>query len=189
MLRDPIFAARGQPDGGSAADVRERRVAPMGKTIGYAIEGIGPGDHGAEFRWAAYRAAPGLGKTIGGNVNEAKFLCNRRGDSGSCRRRGRPGHHFGRAIQVWTCRPFRPQSIKAAAWSSKGASFRTARRSGIQLQIGQQARVDFAMQAGDIVETVEVVVQSPILQTEKRHPRNGTKYRRPIIGRRCAAGS
>src|SRR6478672_8590751 len=38
----------------------------------------------------------------------------------------------------------------------KSAGFRTARRSGIQLQIGQQARVDFALQVGDMVETVEV---------------------------------
>src|SRR5690242_16588899 len=48
----------------------------------------------------------------------------------------------------------------------KSAGFRTARRSGIQLQIGQQARVDFALQVGDMVETVEVAGQSPILQTE-----------------------
>ena len=48
----------------------------------------------------------------------------------------------------------------------KSAGFRTARRSGIQLQIGQQARVDFALQVGDMVETVEVAGESPILQTE-----------------------
>ncbi len=34
------------------------------------------------------------------------------------------------------------------------------------IQIGQQSRIDFAMQVGDVVETVEVSSAAPLLQTE-----------------------
>ncbi len=49
---------------------------------------------------------------------------------------------------------------------AKAAGFRTERQTGIVIQIGQQARIDFAMQVGDVVETVEVSSVSPLLQTE-----------------------
>ena len=48
----------------------------------------------------------------------------------------------------------------------KAAGFRTERRTGIHLQIGQQARLDFQMEVGEVVETVEVAASGPILQTE-----------------------
>ncbi|HLJ18036.1 MAG TPA: TonB-dependent receptor [Bryobacteraceae bacterium] len=49
---------------------------------------------------------------------------------------------------------------------AKAQGFRAARESGVLIQIGQQARIDFAMQVGDIVETVEVSSSAPLLQTE-----------------------
>ena len=39
---------------------------------------------------------------------------------------------------------------------AKAPGFRTERQTGIVIQIGQQARIDFPMQVGDVVETVEV---------------------------------
>ena len=44
--------------------------------------------------------------------------------------------------------------------------FRTARRSGVVLQIGQQARLDFVLEVGEVTETVEVTAAPPLLQTE-----------------------
>ncbi len=49
---------------------------------------------------------------------------------------------------------------------AKAQGFHSARETGIVIQIGQQARIDFAMQVGDVVETVEVSSASPLLQTE-----------------------
>ena len=49
---------------------------------------------------------------------------------------------------------------------AKAPGFRTERQTGIVIQIGQQARIDFPMQVGDVVETVEVSSVSPLLQTE-----------------------
>ena len=48
----------------------------------------------------------------------------------------------------------------------KAPGFRTERLTGIVIQIGQQARIDFAMQVGDVVETLEVNSAAPLLQTE-----------------------
>jgi hypothetical protein len=48
----------------------------------------------------------------------------------------------------------------------KAPGFRTERQTGIVIQIGQQARIDFALQVGDVVETVEVSSVAPLLQTE-----------------------
>src|ERR1700693_502584 len=48
----------------------------------------------------------------------------------------------------------------------KAPGFRTERQTGIVIQIGQQARIDFPMQVGDVVETVEVSSAAPLLQTE-----------------------
>src|SRR5215467_11498777 len=38
----------------------------------------------------------------------------------------------------------------------RAPGFRAERRTGIVIQIGQQARVDFSLQVGEVVETVEV---------------------------------
>ncbi|MFN7923716.1 MAG: TonB-dependent receptor [Bryobacteraceae bacterium] len=46
------------------------------------------------------------------------------------------------------------------------AGFRPARASNLSIQINQQARVDFAMQVGEVAEAVEVTSASPLLQTE-----------------------
>ena len=44
--------------------------------------------------------------------------------------------------------------------------FRSERRTGILIQIGQQARVEFTLQVGDVQQTVEVTASAPLLQTE-----------------------
>jgi len=44
--------------------------------------------------------------------------------------------------------------------------FRAERRTGIQIQIGQQARIDFLLQVGTVQQTVEVTSSAPLLQTE-----------------------
>ena len=44
--------------------------------------------------------------------------------------------------------------------------FNTDRRSAIDLQIGQQAKVDFSLQLGSVQQTVEVHSAQPLLQTE-----------------------
>jgi hypothetical protein len=48
----------------------------------------------------------------------------------------------------------------------KAQGFKSERRTGIVIQINQQARIDFALQVGNVVETVEVVAASPLLETE-----------------------
>ncbi|HYZ87590.1 MAG TPA: TonB-dependent receptor, partial [Bryobacteraceae bacterium] len=44
--------------------------------------------------------------------------------------------------------------------------FRRERRTGILIQIGQQARVDVTLAVGDVQQTVEVTSAAPLLQTE-----------------------
>ena len=44
--------------------------------------------------------------------------------------------------------------------------FRSERRTGILIQLGQQARVEFTLQVGDVQQTVEVTAAAPLLQTE-----------------------
>lgn len=44
--------------------------------------------------------------------------------------------------------------------------FRSERRTGILIEIGQQARIDFTLQVGDVQQTVEVNTTTPLLQTE-----------------------
>ena len=44
--------------------------------------------------------------------------------------------------------------------------FRTEQRRDIQLQVGQVARLDFALQVGNVSETIEVAGGAPILETE-----------------------
>ncbi|MDX1984463.1 MAG: TonB-dependent receptor [Bryobacteraceae bacterium] len=49
---------------------------------------------------------------------------------------------------------------------AKAEGFRALRRSGIVLQISQQARVDLTLEIGQVAETVEVRGAAPLLQTE-----------------------
>jgi outer membrane receptor protein involved in Fe transport len=49
---------------------------------------------------------------------------------------------------------------------TKAEGFRGERRTGIVVQIGQQTRVDFQLQVGSVVETVEVTGAAPLLSTE-----------------------
>lgn len=44
--------------------------------------------------------------------------------------------------------------------------FRTERRTGIVLEVNQQARIDISLQVGDVVETVEINSAAPLLETE-----------------------
>lgn len=44
--------------------------------------------------------------------------------------------------------------------------FRTERRTGIVIEVNQQARIDFNLQVGDVVETVEINAVAPLLETE-----------------------
>jgi outer membrane receptor protein involved in Fe transport len=48
----------------------------------------------------------------------------------------------------------------------KANGFRTERRTGIEVQIGQQARIDFSLQVGTVQQTLEVQSAVPLLQTE-----------------------
>src|SRR5712692_1339833 len=48
----------------------------------------------------------------------------------------------------------------------KAEGFRSERRTGIVIQINQQARIDFTLQVGNVVETVEVSATAPLLSTE-----------------------
>ena len=44
--------------------------------------------------------------------------------------------------------------------------FRTARKTGIDIQISQQAKIDISLQVGEVQQTVEVQSTTPLLQTE-----------------------
>jgi len=46
------------------------------------------------------------------------------------------------------------------------SGFATESRSGIELQIGQVARIDFVLKVGSVSEVVEVAGGAPVLQTE-----------------------
>src|SRR5262249_17163774 len=48
----------------------------------------------------------------------------------------------------------------------RATGFRTERQTGIVLQIGQQARINFAMQVGSLEERIEVTAEAPLMQTE-----------------------
>lgn len=48
----------------------------------------------------------------------------------------------------------------------RAAGFRTERRSGVVIQINQQARIDFTLKVGDVQQTIEVNAAAPLLQTE-----------------------
>src|SRR5215510_1157808 len=47
----------------------------------------------------------------------------------------------------------------------QASGFRAERRTGIVLQISQLARMDFALQVGQVQERIEVTATAPILQT------------------------
>src|SRR5260370_11616168 len=46
------------------------------------------------------------------------------------------------------------------------AGFRRAERKGVELQVGQVARLDFTMQLGNVTDTIEVAGGAPVLETE-----------------------
>jgi outer membrane receptor protein involved in Fe transport len=48
----------------------------------------------------------------------------------------------------------------------KAQGFRAERRTGLVIQINQQARIDFALQVGEVLQTLEVQATAPLLQTE-----------------------
>ena len=48
----------------------------------------------------------------------------------------------------------------------KADGFRSEKRSGIVIQIGQQAKIAFVLQVGSVQQTLEVQATSPLLQTE-----------------------
>src|SRR3981081_1459779 len=47
---------------------------------------------------------------------------------------------------------------------AQASGFRTERRTGVVLQISQQARIDFTLQLANVQETVEVQSSTPLLQ-------------------------
>ena len=48
----------------------------------------------------------------------------------------------------------------------KSTGFNTERRTGITIELGQQAKVDFGLTVGGVQQTVEVSAAPPLLQTE-----------------------
>ena len=48
----------------------------------------------------------------------------------------------------------------------KAGGFNTERRSGVEIQLAQQAKVDFTLQVGAVQQTIEVHSAQPLLQTE-----------------------
>jgi outer membrane receptor protein involved in Fe transport len=48
----------------------------------------------------------------------------------------------------------------------KAEGFRAERRTGIQIQIGQSAKLDFVLEVGSVQQTLEVKSMAPLLQTE-----------------------
>ncbi|MFZ0595113.1 MAG: carboxypeptidase regulatory-like domain-containing protein, partial [Bryobacteraceae bacterium] len=48
----------------------------------------------------------------------------------------------------------------------KAEGFRAERRTGIEIQIGQSAKLDFVLQVGSVQQTLEVQSAAPLLQTE-----------------------
>jgi hypothetical protein len=50
--------------------------------------------------------------------------------------------------------------------TAETAGFRKLVRSGLSLQINQQARVDLTMEVGQVSETLQVTAQAPLLESE-----------------------
>jgi outer membrane receptor protein involved in Fe transport len=48
----------------------------------------------------------------------------------------------------------------------KATGFDAVRRSGVTIQLGQQAKIDFKLQVGTVQQTIEVTSTPPLLQTE-----------------------
>jgi len=57
-----------------------------------------------------------------------------------------------------------PPGIYSLAVDAKG--FPKQNRDGIELQVGQVAKIDFALQIGNVAETIEVTGGAPVLQAE-----------------------
>src|SRR3954454_2093584 len=50
--------------------------------------------------------------------------------------------------------------------SVEAAGFRKIAQSGVVLQVDQHARIDFALQVGQVSETVEVMASAPLLESQ-----------------------
>ena len=48
----------------------------------------------------------------------------------------------------------------------KATGFNAERRSGVTIQLGQQAKIDFSLTVGGVRQTVDVTAAPPLLQTE-----------------------
>ena len=48
----------------------------------------------------------------------------------------------------------------------KAEGFRSEKRTGIAIQIGQQAKISFLLQVGSVQQTLEVQATAPLLQTQ-----------------------
>jgi outer membrane receptor protein involved in Fe transport len=70
----------------------------------------------------------------------------------------------------------------------KASGFASERRTGVAIQLGQQARIDFPLKVGTVQETVEVNTGIPLLQTENATIAGVVSQERieslPINGRR-----
>ena len=71
--------------------------------------------------------------------------------------------------------------------------FKRAVRSGITLQVNQTARIDIVLEIGEVVETIEVVGEAPLVQSDTSTLGEVIERRRmvelPINGRGALAGS
>ena len=56
--------------------------------------------------------------------------------------------------------------------TSEHEGFRKDVRSGIELQVGQEARIDVSMQVGALTEQVEVTAAAPLISSENAAPGN-----------------
>ena len=51
--------------------------------------------------------------------------------------------------------------------------FKTATRDGVKLTLDQVARTDFALEPGEVTQTVNITAEAPGVADRQRHPRHG----------------
>ena len=75
---------------------------------------------------------------------------------------------FSRSITTSTAGSYEVRYLVPGAYTVtiQASGLRQERRTGILIQIGQQARIDFALQIGTVTQTLEVQSAAPLLQTE-----------------------
>jgi hypothetical protein len=59
--------------------------------------------------------------------------------------------------------------------SIEKTGFKPVTRSGLQLQVNEDARVDFTLEIGGISEKVEVSAAAPVLRTRTQRPRRNSR--------------